>query len=223
MSRLTKPTRPSMMFTVALMVTSIILLLVLQGFWLRSVYNDQRRDLERDVSILFGNTVIEMSDSLMQQSIKALPPGDSTGKVKHKIRVNTHIVTDSLVRGSTFVKREYRDSGKNIQVFLYSDKGRDSIRHYLRPLLDQFREQPPTQAFTIRLTGDSLRIHDIKTKFNRALADAGIRLPDGTIKVTAADPRTEKRKDTIFTPTGAFTAEFVDVKWIVFKKITPQI
>jgi two-component system phosphate regulon sensor histidine kinase PhoR len=218
---MSRPIKHSMTFTVALMATSIILLLVLQAFWLNSVYNDQRRDLERDVSILFGNTVIEMSDSLMQQSIKALPTGDSTGKVKHRIRVDTQIVADSA--HGTFVKRAYRDSNRNIRVFLYSDKSHDSIRHYLRPLMDQFRERPPTQAFTIRLTGDSLRINDIKRKFHYALIDAGIRLPDGTIRVTAAGGRPEKRKDTIFTPTGAFTAEFVNIKWIVLKKITPQI
>src|SRR4051812_113725 len=81
MSRPIKLSTPSMAFTVALMVTSIMLLLVLQGFWLKSAYNDQRRDLERDVSILFGNTVFEMSDSLMLKGVKPLPVNDSTEKI----------------------------------------------------------------------------------------------------------------------------------------------
>ncbi len=214
----------SMMFTIILMVTSIVLLLVLQGFWLHSVYDDQRRDLERDVAILFGNTVVSMSDSLMQNSIKALPSGDS-GAVKHQLRINKEIIRDSVVVGKTFVRRQFGDSNKSIQVFLYSNNGRDSIKHYLRPLIEQFHERTVPQAFTIRLTGDSLRVKDIKRKFDLALESAGIDLPEGIVKVTSVSrgQRPEKRKDTIFTPTGAFAAEFVNINWVVLRKIAPQI
>ncbi len=223
-----------MTFTVTSMVTSIILLLVLQGFWLKSVYNDQRRDLERDVSILFGNTVFEMSDSLMQRSIKALPLGDTQKLASHHskilrtqgtLHVKTRVVGDSIVTKEAFVKQQFRDSGKSIQVFLYSDKGRDSIKHYLRPLMDQFQEKPPGQAFTIQLTGDSLRIKDVIRKFHYALMNAGVDLPFGSIRVVGGSPREQiqKRKDTIFTPTGSFAAEFVNINWIVLKKIMPQI
>jgi two-component system phosphate regulon sensor histidine kinase PhoR len=197
----------------------------LQGFWLNSAYNDQRRDLERDVSILFGNTVFEMSDSLMEKSIKALPATDSVEKFRRSLHVNAHIVRDSAGIGKTFVKREFRDSNRSIQVFLYSDHGRDSIKHYLRPLIDQFREKAPAQAFTIQLNGDSLRVKDIKTKFDRALVGAGIDLPHGAVKIICISPtqRTPKQKNAIFTPTGAFTAEFVNINWIILKKIAPEI
>jgi two-component system phosphate regulon sensor histidine kinase PhoR len=209
--------------TIPLMATSMTLLLVLQTFWLRSVYHDERRDLERDVSILFGNTIFDMSDSLVEKSIRALPPRDSLDR---NIKIDRRVIGDSMIIGKTFEQRTYRDSTKSLQVFLYSSRDRDSVKHYLRPLIDHVRQRPRAQAFTIRLTGDSLKVADIRKKFDGVLTRAGIVLPGGAIKIMSVPPslKSEKKKrDAIFTPTGAYSAEFVNINWIILKKITPQM
>ncbi|MGC4020974.1 MAG: hypothetical protein QM734_03070 [Cyclobacteriaceae bacterium] len=66
--------------TVTLMVSSIVLLISLQVVWLRSLYKDVKRDLRREVSMLFSSTVMSMQDSILEKNIKPLP-GDSTAEV----------------------------------------------------------------------------------------------------------------------------------------------
>jgi two-component system phosphate regulon sensor histidine kinase PhoR len=212
--------------TITLMTTSIMLLLVLQAFWLRSVYDNQRRDLERDVSILFGNTILEMNDSLMAKNIETLPSHDTVkGSWRGTMRFTTRIRRDSFDVVRHVEGPGGHDSSKSVQVFIYSDKGRDSVKRYLRPLISRFRNNPAENAFTIQLTGDSLRIADVKRKLDHALATSGIELPPDAIKVgyVTPDQAKSRKRQVVFTPSGGFSAEFVNLKWVVLKSITPQI
>ena len=209
--------------TISLIITSITLLLVLQAFWLRGVYNDNRRDLERDVSILFSNTVLTMADSLMEKNIRALPVRDSAGT--HAIRFTQHVRTDSFNVIRHFGVREGLDSSSNVQLFIYTNKDQDSVKKFLRPIVRRFQDNPLQRAFTISITGDSLRLNDVKKKFDEALLKSGFDLPGDAIRVrVATSPQLNPvKRNVVFTPAGGYTAEFNVLTWLVIGRIAPQI
>lgn len=68
--------------SVLLMSSSILLLLVFQYFWLRQVYEDEKRSLFREANILFVSTLSTLQDSLIRKNIKSMNmEGDSTQKL----------------------------------------------------------------------------------------------------------------------------------------------
>ncbi len=208
--------------TIPLIITSITLLLVLQAFWLRGVYNDHRRDLERDVSILFSNTVLTMADSLMEKNIRALPQ-DSAGRPA--IRIATHVRKDSFNVIKHFGSSGKIDSGRNVQLYIYTNKGQDSVKDFLRPIVRRFQDNPFQRAFTLSITGDSLRLNDVKKKFDVALFRSGIDLPGDaiTVRVASSPQLNPGRRNVVFTPAGGYTAEFNVLTWLVIQRIAPQI
>src|SRR6187431_1441043 len=62
--------------TLVLMVSSLGLLLVLQGFWLRETYLSAEENFRKETNNLFRNTVMAMHDTLIQRSLQPLK-GDS--------------------------------------------------------------------------------------------------------------------------------------------------
>lgn len=65
-------------FAIFLMLSSIVLLLVFQYFWLRKVYEDEKTTLQKQIDLTFRTVMMAMQDSLLQKNIKAV--GDSNFK-----------------------------------------------------------------------------------------------------------------------------------------------
>lgn len=201
---------PRNQITLSLILSSLVLLVVLQGFWIRSAYLDEARGLQRETQILFRNILFEMSDSLMEKSIEPLK-ADTAVKMYPRKRMTG-----------------WPDTVKNVQFFVYSSNGSDSVAHYLRPIISKLRSNPNPQTFSIRLRQDSLSTGDVEHKFRQALHESGI---DLTFRVENVDPRVGpplqphdlKPDQVIFTPSGAFRADFTNLNWLILKKITPQI
>jgi hypothetical protein len=55
---------------IPLMVSSILLLLVLQGFWLQKEYQNEKENFRKQTHLIFKNTIFEMSDSLLFKSVR---------------------------------------------------------------------------------------------------------------------------------------------------------
>ena len=64
---------------IALIVSSLLLLIVFQVFWIKKVYDEQYMTLKKDLDHTFRNTVMAMQDSMIQSSFGDLPKlqGDS--------------------------------------------------------------------------------------------------------------------------------------------------
>ncbi len=64
---------------IALIVSSLLLLIVFQAFWIKKVYDEQYMTLKKDLDHTFRNTVMAMQDSMIQSNFGDLPKlqGDS--------------------------------------------------------------------------------------------------------------------------------------------------
>ncbi|MFM8740655.1 MAG: hypothetical protein ACKOC0_10665, partial [Cytophagales bacterium] len=66
-----------------------------------------------------------------------------------------------------------KDTSVNMQVFIYSDGIKDSIKDVLKPFINKIRGQVP-QTLSIQLRRDSLKVDAIERKFRIVLDEAGI-------------------------------------------------
>ncbi len=57
------------------MLSSMILLVAFQVFWLQKVYEEQRSWLEKEADNLFRNTIMELQDSLWQRNVRSAVVG----------------------------------------------------------------------------------------------------------------------------------------------------
>jgi hypothetical protein len=73
---------PKNTLTIALITSSLILLVTLQVFWLRSVYFDEQQRLTKDLHSLFREVMFSMSDSLFKKNISALPTPESIAQIE---------------------------------------------------------------------------------------------------------------------------------------------
>lgn len=169
----------------ALMAASIMVLLVLQLFWLRSVYRDYRTNFRQETSLLFKNTVTGMLDSMMvkglspaiiqnfpsdslfwQGQMESNIPGDSVKAIQievHGIRQNS-IKMESLHPDSIQQIRVIT-RGKPIDI--------DSLKKTLRPMMQKIDTLPATNKFIFRINEETIDIETINHKFNQILAENG--------------------------------------------------
>lgn len=209
--------------TIVLITSSITLLLVLQVFWLKSTYQEEHQRIEKEARNLFRNLILTMSDSLMQKNIHVLPSRHT--RQDFMIQVN-----DSL---QVFSRKPYPPpnidsikSGSNVQVFVYSQSGKDSINDYLKPLAGKIRTSKG-KSFSIRLNGESLAKKDLEKSFADALtkAELPVSFEIEAVRREFGFPLKSPKpnEDTIYSPVGGFKANLSDIKWFVLKRISPQV
>jgi len=162
--------------TILLMTSSVMLLLVLQGLWLRSAYNDELTSFSKETNSLFRSTILAMQDSIILTNLKPMATGDSA-----RVRVyndstkvsiwNSRIVRDSIRRHPPMsdmpANIRFRDSTTQIQIFVSSTSGGDSLKQVLRPILAEVGKSRQPGNFVFRLGSDSLKITDVQKKISR--------------------------------------------------------
>ena len=152
--------------TLLLMAISILLLLVLQYFWLKSSYQNEREQLRKETSSLFRSTVSVIQDSLIQQRIKFIPDSLHTGRMEFWRGDNNG--SDSMqlkIQGG----REAR-----VQMIISGDAP-DSLQRMLRPLTE--RMQAGQRNFVVRLDRDTLNIDSVLLILKRTFNNNAIDLP----------------------------------------------
>lgn len=168
---------------VVLMAFSLILLLVLQAFWLRSAYQDAQDVLRKDASQLLSTTVFNLKDSMIQLNIQAVPGARFQ-------RIITHDYRDSLPRRRPMppeILRLFRrdslqfpgdSAGARVEI-IYSGTPLkdDTLRRILRPVISRMNQDKNQKNFFIRLGMDSLQTKNITAKYKDALHKAGLQLP----------------------------------------------
>ena len=70
---------------IALIVSSLVLLVVFQVFWIKKVYDEQFSVLKKDLDHTFRSTVMAMQDSMIQSSFGDLPKMQSDSLPLDKI------------------------------------------------------------------------------------------------------------------------------------------
>ncbi|NJM26511.1 MAG: HAMP domain-containing histidine kinase [Bacteroidia bacterium] len=158
-----KTSRP--ILTIALMVTSLVLLLVLQAFWLRSSYEKAYLDFNREANGVFRSVVTGMRDSLV---------------LKHLEPVNAGIweAGAGIPRGADSLQlRADSTPYSRIQIYIQGTT-RDSVpRDVIRTLVPRVNqatfESSSNKTFVLRMEDDTLHADSVKVHFEAGLSRAG--------------------------------------------------
>lgn len=230
------------------MTSSIVLLLVLQGFWIRSAWQNAYIDLRKESNDLFKNTVSVLRDSLMARTIE---------------RVNLDSIPSGMISAVNIEKRPSRQGSWNrrdtirhdivskIQIFVNSPGLSDSlVKDRLRPIVTKIHDGQVREntGFVLRMYADSLNLDSIRAHFQEALVLEGFDfdfqvkkeihpLPDVPPGKGGVGYRRLPPSDTTkvaftpimhsewvrFDPVHSYAVELSDFQPLLLKEITPQI
>lgn len=220
------------------MITSLLLLIMLQFLWLKNSYEKAYFDLSRESSMLFRSTVFNLRDSLFVQNIEAvhsdtIPPP----QFRHK-------------RDSFNVKYSNGDTVSNVRIHISSNERLDTSLNFLKPLASSMHLLEKRRSFVIRMGPDTLSLDTLTNHYRRTLAAASIRLPFKVRHIMLQEkmehgPRSmyflgkwpnhdeviklAPYNDTLITtqvqlnPMTAYAAIFPKIRAALLKEITPQI
>lgn len=176
--------------TLILMVSSLVLLIILQVFWLTSSYERSFHDLRRETSMLFRSTVLTLRDSLFMKNVVAIP-ADSIGEgfPGHAPDFIHDSVLDESGHRIAIRKQDMvgyfnlaKDSGE-VQIHV-STSGHDSIRgEVLRPFASRLENMhffgKANKSFVVRLGREAMAISTdtLTLLYGQALSHADIHAP----------------------------------------------
>lgn len=162
----------------ALMTGSILVLILVQFFWLASVYKDYKNSLKQETRLLFATTVTGMLDSLVLRELSPVfIPGvpDTVYTLPH---FRNFSFQDSSRTVRIEVKREFNgndtilDSNRQIQIITTGDlELADSVRRVFRPLMMGIDSLKEDRKFTFRMNREPLDPKVIETRFNEVLEE----------------------------------------------------
>ena len=228
--------------TLLLMIISVVLLAILQFFWLKSSYEKAFSDFRRESSMLLKSTVFNLRDSLF---VKNIEPVDIDSPVHRK--------TIGLRRDSFNVKYHAADSHiveSNAQILITSTERADSTIDFLRPLASSMPRLDRRRSFIIRMGPDTLKLALLKKYYAKALEESNNDAPFKVRHIVLPEPRFEMARtmdifnetdsyndvekpapyrDTLVTervnlnPMHAYAAVFPSIRTRIAKEIAPQI
>lgn len=165
--------------TVALIITSLALLLVLQVFWLQGAYEKAYYTFRRETNTIFRNTVFQLRDSVFVNTLQS--SADTVPFIHHDNGRRTLQLTNkrsSLEPDSFLVRRQ----AATVQVYISSSDVSDSLIKSLEPITHKIQSfNSNKQSFTIRIAPDSLSTDSLRVYFQKNLSQASIHVP-ATIK-----------------------------------------
>jgi two-component system, OmpR family, phosphate regulon sensor histidine kinase PhoR len=222
-----------------LMISSILLLLVLQVLWLTSTYRDAAENFRKETNSLFRTTIFALHDSLIQRNLQPVM-GDSIIKYRRMVPKRFHVSGSVRMEGkpsrdSAFNYINIAEEGGHVEIFTTGTQ-RDSLGRILRPLVAKLHDSKAPKTFILRLDADTLKVDSIKFYYEQALAKAGI---NTAFEVHALrHPPDDGRADNAFfmqKPPGfasdavrlnrmtRYAVSFTGIEGLLLKEITPQI
>ena len=188
-----------------LMISSVLTVLVLQFFWLKSVYQDYKTRLKQEAILLFANTVTDMMDSLvLRRMTPVFIPGipDTAFVTPMKIVKNSSHDTLSAIRIE--IRREESEAETKgqvktqIQVMSSGEKITiDSIRTVVRPFMLSLDSLRYGKKFTFRMDEASLSPEEIENTYNDALLARGYEVSAKVRKYHVEDSIIQRPKNVI--------------------------
>jgi len=175
------------------MISSVLVMLVLQVLWLHAVYVDYKNSLRQETSLLFSNTVTEMIDSLVWKGLTPLglpfvPNLDSLELPRRRrmvmkqvgpqneIREILDTIKIQISRDSTFGFRADSASSRMIRIISSEvNFEADSIKRILRPII-QGTDSLPGQRFEFNFSRELIDKKNLTEVFNEKLIDQGYEL-----------------------------------------------
>lgn len=156
--------------TLTLIVSSMLLLLALQGLWIKNSYERAYFDLRRETSGIFRNTVFSMRDSMLMRSLERIDTSRTAG---NHFLFNTKV--DTLVIKRRGPQMKARTEASQVQIYISSDNQSDSVQKIIRPLARQVQEGKIKEGstFVLRMASDSLSMDSLKQNFKVAIENAG--------------------------------------------------
>lgn len=156
--------------TLALIASSIILLMALQIFWITNSYEKAYFNLRRETNELFRSTIMALRDSLLIKSFEEVP--------RDTLHEPSFTFSSRLDSTKNRSRVRMNQSVSQIQVYISSDGRKDSIQTILRPLSKQMHEGKISGGnFLFRMRADSLSADSIGYYFSKALKQAEISIP----------------------------------------------
>ncbi len=157
------------------MTTSIILLVVLQVFWLYNSYEKALYDFHKDVDGLFRHTVMSLHDSALLRQIETLPQDSAITSGSSFVFTQK---VDSFPITSKARIQVSGNSSSHLNMLVASTSSGDSLKAMLRPFIGKLHDgKMKTGNFIIRIGPDSIRLDTIRKYFLKSLASSGILLP----------------------------------------------
>lgn len=226
-----------------LIISSIVLLLVLQLFWLQSAYERAFYGLRRDTNSIFRNTLYAMRDTLYQSNIRAVGT-DSVFKFQTRDIQSVNVIKGVPDTGRVMPK------SSTVQIIVSGKANdKDSIIDAIRPMTRQLRQsiEGGQKSFFIRLAPDTVNLDTLKLYFTAALKKSNILLdvkvehqtispekfhmfrgrPDNTNDIN--DDQARVYSDTIklesqrFNPVSRYNASLFSIQSFILRQIAPQI
>jgi two-component system, OmpR family, phosphate regulon sensor histidine kinase PhoR len=194
-----------------LMTGSILVLFLVQFFWLSSVYKDYKNSLTQETRLLFATTVTGMLDSLVLKELKPVfVPGipDTVFMKKHINKLN---FKDTLRSVRIEINREEvegdssAEKDRKILVFTAGDEfSGDSIQGIFRPIIQGIDSLKWENRFTFSMDGQSLDAKQVAKKFNEVLAS-------NNYPLKAEVQRFELGQGSVTVPKGAISLEEIRI------------
>ncbi|MBT1689811.1 sensor histidine kinase [Dawidia soli] len=194
--------------TIALMICSLALLVILQIFWLQSSYEKAFHSLRRESSMIFRTTVITLRDSLFMRSVEILPADSLPRSVEYGLTGDS--ARPALAYRANHIKH-LRDNDERGEVAIYTaiSTGDSISPDMLRPIAGRLQtirgemRAAPGKSFIVRLTTDTLNMDTLRMQYREALGKANIHTPF-TIRHAVTAPPEHGRHPGPF----GFTSEF---------------
>ncbi len=144
---------------IILIVSSILLLLFFQFFWIRQNYLEQKKILKDNISQIFDATISELQDSMiinqMQlQSAKAIPK--KTFKAKETLKSPKIVMNMRPVNPLTDSSLSVADTSIKMIKFAFSrNQMNDSVKRILTRMISVVQKRAGTSRLTIQVNRDS--------------------------------------------------------------------
>ena len=226
-------TKTRSVWIIALMTSSILLLLVLQILWLRSAYTDELDSLKKETNALFRSTVISMHDSLLLSSIEPIGSQGTVQVIRDSNRVriwSARTFRDSMAVSSNLPPRHgfgFRDSIAQLEVFVTSTSDGDSMKQMLRPLLAELGKSRQPGRFMVRIRADTLNVLQIQKIYRDTLLASGVTLPP-VVSLVEKPGKIQESGNVLITEfflprSPIYSARFENVRPAILARIAPQI
>lgn len=220
------------------MIGSILVLVLIQLFWLKSVFKDYQTSLKQEAVLLFANTVTDMMDSLVLSKMTPVFIDGVPDTVFVTSQIAKPIIPDTVKKAIRIeVLREENFPEKpghvNRQIKVITggnDFQADSLRAIFRPLMQGIDSLGDGRRFTFRMQEESLEAEDIEAKFNQELTSRGYNVQAKVRKHHFLDsipllPANVMTLEDIRVPFGTRIQGYLtDYKWFIYRKmIVPSI
>lgn len=223
-----------------LMISSIVILLLLQVAWLRSVNRSQKAAFRQETSLLLKSTVTALMDSLF---LKDLMPSNFPrlpGIVRTDSLINnmvwsdtSHVIRIDFMGDSSRGKSsEDIDSAgaQRIKIVMRPRlDGKDSLKINLRPLVQGVDTLKSVNSYVIHLNEETVNEAVLEESFNSVLQKYGLPSTAKIRKAKRVEQFEELPQDIILLeeipvpPASKIQAYFEDVEGFFWKNLLPHL